>query len=415
MRKSILVFSIAVVLGAISFGVWWFSRPPAPENLQLTADQWRDDLRFIVRELPKRHANAFHFTSQPDFEKAAAALDAQLPQLNSDQSWVGLQRLVSLVGDAHTYLQTPHDAANLPLDVMRFGSDYRVDQVDPAYANLLGTRVTKIGGATVEQAADRCKELFSRDENPDAPESFVDACLTTGAALHGLGITPDRNSASYAVVDDSGKDITVEVKSPSADANSAEPLNAYKEPPLYLKDSPDKFACQYLEQGQTLYCNVRAIRDLKPGVAAMMKLIEQHHPVKLAIDLRRNRGGDNHEGENDLIHPIRDLAAFNSRGKLFVLIGRDTFSAAMNNAAQFRQQTAAILVGEEIGEKPNSYQEADSTTLPNSHLRLHYSVKYYKFVDGPDNAVRPDKEIIPTWDDYKAGIDPVLDWVQAYK
>jgi hypothetical protein len=98
-----------------------------------------------------------------------------------------------------------------------------------------------------------------------------------------------------------------------------------------------------------------------------------------------------------------------------MLIGPDTFSAAMNNAAQFRQQTAAILVGQEIGEKPNSYQEADSTMLPNSHLTLHYSIKYYKFVDGSENAIRPDQEIIPTWDEYKAGIDRVLDWVLAYK
>jgi hypothetical protein len=97
------------------------------------------------------------------------------------------------------------------------------------------------------------------------------------------------------------------------------------------------------------------------------------------------------------------------------LIGADTFSAGMNNAAQFRQQTAAILVGQEIGEKPNSYQEADSTRLPNSHLNFHYSVKFYKFTDGPENAIRPDQEIIPTWDDYKAGVDPVLNWVLAYK
>jgi hypothetical protein len=275
--------------------------------------------------------------------------------------------------------------------------------------------VVKIGTTPVDQAAARCNELFSRDENPTAPETFIETCLTTGAVLHGLGITADRNAASYTVIDDSGKEFTVEVRTAPPNSNSAAPLNAYKEPPLYLKDSDNKFDCQYLEQGQTLYCNVRAIRDLKPGVSAMKQLIEEHHPAKLAIDLRRNRGGDYTEGEADLIHPIRDLAAINSRGHLFVLIGRDTFSAAMNNAAQFRQQTAAILVGQEIGEKPNSYQEADSTTLPNSHLSLHYSVKYYKFVDGNDNAIRPDHEIIPTWDDYKAGVDPVLDWVLAYK
>jgi hypothetical protein len=411
--KTLLIVLGVAVLSAAGLGVWWFSRPPAPQRLHLTTDQWRADLRFLVRELPKRHANAFHFTSQAAFEKAAADLDAKLPQLNADETWIGMQRLVSLIGDAHTYLQTPHDAAGFALDIARFGDEYRVVDADPAYAGMLGTRVLKIGNATVEQAASSCKELFSRDENPPLSDTFIADCLTTGAALHGLGITVDRNSATYTVRDDSGKEFTAEVHAEIGSA--AKLVNSYKDPPLYLKDSDNKFDCQYLEQGQTLYCNVRAIRERKPGVAEMMKLIEQHHPARLAIDLRRNRGGDYTEGESEMIHPIRDLPSINSRGHLFVLIGPDTFSAAMNNAAQFRQQTAAILVGQEIGEKPNSYQEADSTMLPNSHLTLHYSIKYYKFVDGSENAIRPDQEIIPTWDEYKAGIDRVLDWVPAYK
>jgi hypothetical protein len=86
---------------------------------------------------------------------------------------------------------------------------------------------------------------------------------------------------------------------------------------------------------------------------------------------------------------------------------------AMNNAAQFRSQTAALLVGQTIGEKPNSYAEVRGITLPNSHLTVRYSTRYYKFSEGPENAIRPDREIIPSWADYKAGRDPVLDWVLA--
>jgi hypothetical protein len=119
-------------------------------------------------------------------------------------------------------------------------------------------------------------------------------------------------------------------------------------------------------------------------------------------------------GEEYLIRPIRKLQSINRKGHLFVLIGADTFSAAMNNAAQFRTQTAALLVGEEIGEKPNSYQEARAMTLPNSHLTVRYSVKYYQFATSADNAIRPDQEIVPTWADYQAGRDPVLEWVLKY-
>jgi hypothetical protein len=110
-----------------------------------------------------------------------------------------------------------------------------------------------------------------------------------------------------------------------------------------------------------------------------------------------------------------DLAYFARELHLFVLIGPNTFSAAMSNSAHFRYQTAAILVGQPIGEKPNSYQESRQMTLPNSHLVVRYSVRFYKFVKNGENVIRPDQEIVPTWADYKAGRDPVLDWVLKYE
>jgi hypothetical protein len=116
-----------------------------------------------------------------------------------------------------------------------------------------------------------------------------------------------------------------------------------------------------------------------------------------------------------MVHPHRDLTEINRKGHLFVLIGPFTFSAAMSNAAHFRRQTAAILVGKPIGEKPNSYQEVKEATLPNSHLTLRYSTKFYKFVDTAENVIRPDQEIDTSWPDFKAGRDPVLDWVVKYK
>jgi hypothetical protein len=85
----------------------------------------------------------------------------------------------------------------------------------------------------------------------------------------------------------------------------------------------------------------------------------------------------------------------------------------MNNAAQFRSRTAALLVGETIGERPNSWQEPREATLPHSRLTVRYATRFLEFAKGGENVVRPDQVIVPTWDDYRAGRDPVLDWVLA--
>ena len=44
---------------------------------------------------------------------------------------------------------------------------------------------------------------------------------------------------------------------------------------------------------------------------------------------------------------------------------------------------------------------------------VRISTRYYKFKEHGPNAVTPDKVIVPTWADVKAGRDPVLDWVLA--
>ena len=411
MRKRLLWSLGFAAVVCISVALWFSFREEPAENLHISSEQWREDLRYLARELPKRHANAFHYTPRDTFEKSVADLDAQLQHANADQSWVGFQRLVSLIGDAHTYLQTPKDAAGFNIDIARFGADYRIVDVDPAWKNTVGARVIKIADMPVERAADLAHELFSRDENPPSAESFVEAAITTGAALHGLGITADRDVARYTLLDDSGHEFTVDVR--SAPGTGAL-VRAFKEPPLYLRNSPDRFSCTYLSEASTLYCNVLDILELKAPSKAMLETIRQKNPQKLVIDLRRNRGGDYTLGEKYLVHPIGKLASINRKGHLFILVGADTFSAAMNNAAQFRAQTAALLVGQEIGEKPNSYQEPRRMTLPNSHLTVRYSTEFYKFVDSQENAIRPDQEIVPTWADYQAGRDPVLEWVLNY-
>lgn len=412
MAKPKLIGTLAALGVAGALVALWTGLRQKPENLRLSTQQWREDLQFLARELPKRHANAFHFTPRDRFEKAVADLDSQLEHADSDTAWVGLQRLVSLVGDAHTYLQTPQDSASdLPIDIARFGEDYRVVSVDRGLEYALGARVIKVGDVPIARAAELCKELFSRDENPTSSDSFVNNALTSGGTLHGLGITNDRNLVRYTLVDDTGREFVVDAHSP---ASVVAPVRPFKEMPLYMQNPEQPFACTYLVDAGALYCNVRTIRDLRKPVAEMLKVIREKNPEKLVIDLRKNRGGDYTVGEEYLINPVRALPSINKKGHLFVLISADTFSAAMNNAAQFHTQTAALLVGQEIGEKPNSYQEPRSMTLPNSHLTVRYSTRFYRFAPDGDNAIRPDHAIIPTWADYKAGSDPVLAWVLKY-
>jgi Peptidase family S41 len=282
------------------------------------------------------------------------------------------------------------------------------------YEQALDMRVIAIQETPLGRARELAAAITPVAETDALMQSRIDGFLTTGMALHGLGITPERNSARYTLATDDGRQLTVDFK---ALAPGQEPrwVHAASHPPISEQHVVGSAACTYLSGGRTVYCNVRQIRDLAGPSREMLDLIGREHPEKVVIDLRHNGGGDYNVGLKYLTQPLRGDKEINQRGHLFVLIGPDTFSAAMSNAAQFRSLTNATLVGQPIGERPNSYQEPRQFTLPNSHLVVRYSTRYYKFVEGPDNLVAPDKEIALTWEDYKNGRDAALEWVLGLK
>jgi hypothetical protein len=383
-------------------------------SLSLTPQQWREDLAYLTRELPKRHPDAFAYTPKDKFEAAAAELDRKIDHLNSDEVYIGLDHLANLIGDAHTYVEFPDDRANLPLDIRHFGSDSRVVAVPPAYEPALGTRVIAIGDTPIAQARALAGTITPIAETDSLKESRIDGFLTTGMALHGLGITPDRNSARYTLATDDGKQLIVDFKA-LAPGEELKWVHAVTQLPISERPVNGSVACTYLRARRTLYCNVHQINNLAAPSRKMFDILKREHPDKLVIDLRHNGGGDYNVGLRYLIEPLRKEKDINQKGHLFVLIGANTFSAAMSNAAQFRTMTNAILVGQPVGERPNSYQEPRQFMLSNSHLVVRYSTRYYKFLPGRDNVVAPDKAITPIWEDYKNGRDAVLEWVLAFK
>ena len=186
---------------------------------------------------------------------------------------------------------------------------------------------------------------------------------------------------------------------------------ASKEVPLFRQKPAEKLWFTYLPDSKTVYANFRSYDELGANAKALFRLVDANPTSRLVIDMRQNGGGDFFVGRKHLIEAVKKRPAINTKGHLFVVVGRRTFSAALANAVDFRKDTNAILVGEPIGERPNSYSENDEMTLPHSRLVVSYSTRYYKFVDEDVPAVIPDKRIDPTWPEFLAGRDPVMEWI----
>jgi hypothetical protein len=383
--------------------------------LDLDAPRWREDLEFFAREIARRHGNAFHAISRGRFDSQVAELHQRLDGLDGDQVYIELDRLANLIGDAHTYIELPAYATRFPFAVRRFGTTYRVIAARRDYEGMVGAKLLKIQDTPTSLAIQRLWSLTPSDEHAALRQSRAEGFLTAGIMLHGVGLTPGRDSVTLTLSDDAGHAFQRRVRAGPTDPGIGLPwMEVFRTRPIYAQNPHRSFWCRHLPEASAVYCSFRRYDNLSGELAALLALVRRVQPKKLVIDMRQNGGGDYTLGLRYLIEPIRRLSYLNHSGRLFVIVGRDTFSAGMANAAQFRSRTAAILVGEMIGEKPNSFQEPREMRLPNSHLIVRYSTRYYRFVSRGPNAIQPDHIVAPTWAEYREGRDPVLHWIFRY-
>ncbi len=414
MRRASFAILVAVVLGAVFAAQKGSDRPPAIDK-----EQWRADLKYFAKELPKRHKNLYHATTQEQFERAVAELDRAIPTLEDHQIVVRMKQIAALVGDGHTGVHIPLYFKRYPIAVYWFGHELRVTSAGEAYRDALGQRVVKIGALGIDDVLSRVVSCFpsAANENEWYVLSTSPAFLTVPEVLHTLGVVPGLGPAPFTFEDDQGAQLTLEiapVEVPIVDGNPRLQLTPVVKPenqPLSRQRPGETFWFTYLPESETVYVQFRSYDDLGPNARKMLELVDGKPTKRLVVDLRQNGGGDFLQGRKHLVNPIKERPAINQKGRLFVLVGRRTFSAAMVNAIDFRKDTQAILVGEPIGERPNSYSENDEMTLPNSRVVVSYSTRYYQFLDEDVPAALPDQRFDPAWVDFQAGRDPALEWI----
>jgi Peptidase family S41 len=391
--------------------------PPAPTSVpHLTSEQWREDLHYLATELPKRHKNAFHQITREEFEKAVGELDRQIPTLQDYEIEIGLVRIGSLIGDGHTYVDAWRTYHFFPLDVNWFGDQLRVTRAAPQYSRALGTRVIGVEGKPLTQVKAMLNQLIPQGETEGYALNASAFFILSAEALSALRITNSLAAARWTFADDKGKRFTLDIKPVGQRYRDIKMLSVVTNLPLYLQRPDEEFWYTYLADSQTVFLNFKAYPEsFKAAVEELMHFIDQHPTKRLVIDMRQNGGGDFTKVRAFLIPALKQRPTLNQRGHLFVVTGRDTFSAAMTNVVDLRKETKAIVVGEATGGRPNGYQEKRELILPNSGLRVSYSAEYYKFQEKDTPGVMPDKRIDPNWAAYKAGRDPVMEWILSYR
>jgi hypothetical protein len=416
MRKPFIV--LAVLVAAVASGAHPGPGQQAGNELS-ERGRWAADLEFVAKELPARHKNLFFKITAAEFQANVEALKARIPKLGRAQFLTELARLVAAVGDSHTSFTVIPEKA-FPLKLYWFKEGISVTDTASEFAALLNGRLESVDGHPVEEVVRAFAGIIPHDNDAQVKD-FVPRFLASSEHLLGLGLIAKPDEATFAVWAPDGRSVTAKMTSIPVSAVMtvvwAAPAVDTSRLPLYRRTAGSAYESVYLPESRTLYFAYNSCRDL-PGrpfaafSAGLWDTIRANPVERLVIDLRNNGGGD-----SSILDPfIGELAAakeINRKGRLFVIVGRRTFSSAILNALDLKKKTAAVFYGEPTGGKPNHYGEIQTLTLPYLGLKVSYSTKYFQFVDGDDPSLVPDVLVELALDDYLALRDPVLEAILA--
>lgn len=375
------------------------SAPAKPTPLQR-------EITGLVEQMARLHPDVDHEVPLPELRAEAAELAARATELGRDELVVGLLRLTTLgERDGHSgiFLLDPAHARPFsfyPLRVHDFADGVHV-VADGAGGGTVGKRVVAIDGVPIAEVVARVTPLIPRD-NRSTIRLLLPEYLVCAEVLRGLGIV--RGPATYLFAD--GSEVELEAV-PYALASAFEPLPSPRELLLY-RGLEQPFVLAPLEGGRSLYVGFHHVTT--PPQALLDRILRQARRPgfrRLVVDARHNGGGDN-TTYSSLLELLK-AKPLRARGKVVVLIGRMTFSAAGNFAADVDAETNAILVGEPSGGAPNQWGDRIPIALPRAGLTAYVAAEYVEVEPGDTRAaVEPDVRVEPSVADFLAGRDPVL-------
>jgi hypothetical protein len=201
--------------------------------------------------------------------------------------------------------------------------------------------------------------------------------------------------------------------------------------PLYLQDGDSFNRAVALPELDAVYLELKsneADEEARLFEDRAEPVLGSAHATNIVVDLRFNYGGDMRTTASFL----QDLPShIPANGRIFVIVGRYTFSAGMASAAILLNAAGerATLVGEDVGDRLRFFSEGESVCAPNSGYCMRYTTGLFDMATGCTGqprchgenrrfnlvvgSLRPTLYAPTTWADYLAGRDPAMDAIRS--
>lgn len=410
------------LVGIVLLQCCLFSTPLGEDT---TTANWSGDVDFLLSKVLTVHPNPFRRHTLSDWQHEANQLKKHPPD-NKAKAALSLYQFLAMAADGHTEEAFAPPVLRghwLPLHIRRFSDGWFVRTGHRRYRTLFGKPITSIGDTPIGTVIQRLRPLVSYDNAIGALDGIGNLMRNT-VVLEALEIAP-RDSVEITVQnkDGSREHLTVSATNDAWVSKGWIDVDQELNPgqkPLYRRFDRN-YDFEYLNEERIIYVWFGTIRDedditIAEFFSRLFTFIQEHEVERFILDLRENSGG-NLELNGPVLHGLIACQKVNYPGGLFVIIGRDTYSAAMNLAVLLERHTYALFVGEPTGATPNHFGDTQKFTLPYSKLTVEISELYWQNSDPRDNRpwITPDIPVQFSFADFLQHRDAALEKIRNFQ
>jgi len=383
-------------------------------------EAWAIDIDYFEKRIIELHYSPYHAISKTDFVQSFVDLRARITSLSDEQIVVELMKILGGMGNGHNLIipTSPKMGAlkKLPVQFYQFNEGLFIVDAEDDLKQWIGYKVEMIENTPIEEALQKTNLVNARDN--DMQTLWLGPYyLGLPDVLEGLGIIKNTKQVVITLSDAKGnsQEITMIPSTWNFAGFPKTPQLKMETQPLFLSKMNDPYWYNLLQDDSVIYIQFNAVtnkedQSLEDFNIEVRNQISRSKTQNLILDLRHNHGGD-----GSLLPPILEtfssFEVMNPKGKVFVIMGRETFSAGHNLLTEITKHIDPILVGEPSGSKPNHIGDAGWFQLPYSGLMGLISTQFHQDSKSEDNRkwIAPHIPITLSSTDYFAGNDKAMD------
>ena len=467
MKKVIAILGAVLVVGLLILVVanWAFINQIATYNPIILpsfgaapadeAEARQQDIERLAELLD--YDRSFDETERVQFEQLVSGSMQEAETMSLAELYLLASEATALADNGHTGVSsTPvqREFNGVGVRYFHFLDGLYVVRASAEHESLVGGRVLEIDGQPIDALLAELKSYFGGTDGWRLLQAVM--LLESPEILHAAALAESPGGYTVMVQDQQGAvqeaELTAHTPQAAEDIplrNSWMTLEAGALPdegdgwvrtlqdlsedqlPLYLQQTDQRYLWMPIEGGGG-YLRLQTMFNTEQQTMSAF-FDENVRPLPdgsldyLVVDLRSNSGGD----FTNLVESAKWLPGkVADDGRLYIVVGPRTFSAAADGAALLKYYGGekSLIVGAPMGGREQYWGEYGMPfILPNAGFQVHYATGYHDLANGceehpycyppvlehgvPAGSLAPEHVIEPEYADYAAGRDVVMDWI----